>query len=135
MITATEKRLIENGFQRLNTLDNQTWTAYRRDLFNANRSMERQHRNGWCGGREFPKSATLSIVAQYFTVKDILDALDCEHEPYTIADSLIIKETAIKAQALAENYTELLTEQFTGFNRDGFKALDYSKMVETKEEC
>ena len=133
MITAAEKRIIKDGFRRLYVLDQQNLTTYRRNLFNANRRFERQHRNGWCNGRVYPKSATLSIVAQYYTVKDILDSLDHEHEPWTVADSLKIKETVIQAQALAENYTEILTEKFAGFDRDGFKALDYCKMVETDE--
>ena len=133
MITAAEKRIIKDGFRRLYVLDHQNQTTYRRNLFNANRRFERQHRNGWCNGREYPKSATLSIVSKYFTVKDILSALDREHRPWTVKDSLQVKETCIQAQALAENYTELLAEQFAGFDRDGFKTLDYSKMVETEE--
>ena len=131
MITAAEKRIIEDGFRRLYVLDHQNWTTYRRNLFNANRRFERQHRNGWCDGRVYPKSATLSIVAQYYTVKDILHSLDREQEPWTVKDSLYIKDTCIQAQALAENYTEILTEKFAGFDRDGFKSLDYSKMVKT----
>tara|TARA_R110002153_G_scaffold157765_1_gene309831 strand:+ start:759 stop:1169 length:411 start_codon:yes stop_codon:yes gene_type:complete len=131
MITAAEKRIIKDGFERLRILDNQTQTSYRRNLFNANRREERQHRSGWCNGRGYPKSATVSIAAQYFTVKDILAALDRDYKLWTVKDSLHIKETAIQAQALAENYAEILTEQFGGFDRDGFKSLDYSKMVKT----
>ena len=108
MITAAEKRIIKDGFERLSVLDNQTHTTYRRNLFNANQKDERQHRNGWCDGRGYPKSAT-------------------------VKDSLHIKETAIQAQALAENYAEILTEQFGGFDRDGFKSLDYSTMVATDD--
>tara|TARA_R110001599_G_scaffold27099_1_gene95528 strand:- start:461 stop:862 length:402 start_codon:yes stop_codon:yes gene_type:complete len=133
MITAAEKRIIKDGFERLSVLDNQTHTTYRRNLFNANQKDERQHRNGWCDGRGYPKSATASIIAQYFTVKDVLSALDHDEGPWTVKDSLHIKSTVIQGQALAQNYTEILTKQFGGFDRDGFKSLDYSTMVATDD--
>ena len=40
MINAKEKKLIEDGFDRLYLLDNQTWTHYRENIFNINRKID-----------------------------------------------------------------------------------------------
>ena len=128
MINAKEKKLIEDGFNRLYLLDHQTWTPYRENIFNINRKIERKHRDSF-GSRTYPASASISLVAKYYSVKHILDALYQTHRPYQVKDFLFINESAFLGQALAEEYREELLESFLDFNFDKFQRFDYCEMV------
>jgi len=128
MINAKEKKLIEDGFNRLYLLDHQTWTPYRENIFNINRKIERKHRDSF-GSRTYPASASISLVAKYYSVKHILDALYQTHRPYQVKDFLFINESAFLGQALAEEYREELLESFLDFDFDKFQRFDYCEMV------
>ena len=128
MINAKEKKLIENGFTRLYLLNHQTWTPYRKKIFDINRKGEREHRESF-GSRTYPASASISLVAKYWSVKHILDALYQTHRPYQVKDFLVINESAFLGQALAEEYREELLESFLDFDFDKFQRFDYCEMV------
>jgi hypothetical protein len=128
MINAKEKKLIEDGFDRLYLLNNKTWTPYRENIFNINRKIERKHRDSF-GSRTYPASAPISLIAKYFAVKHILDALYKTHKPYQVKDFLFINESAFLGQALAEEYQEELLESFLDFDSYKFQSFDYSEMV------
>lgn len=129
MINAKEKKLIEDGFTRLYLLNHQTWTPYRKKIFNINRKIEREHRNTFGGQRHYPASASISLVAKYWSVKHILDALYQTHKPYQVKDFLFINESAFLGQALAEEYQEELLESFLDFDSYKFQRFDYCEMV------
>lgn len=129
MINAKEKKLIEDGFNRLYLLDHQTWTPYRENIFNINRKIERKHRDSFGGGRYYPPATSISLVAKYYSVKHILDALYKTHKPYQVKDFLFINESAFLGQALAEEYREELLESFLDFDFDKFQRFDYCEMV------
>lgn len=129
MINAKEKKLIEDGFNRLYLLDHQTWTPYRENIFNINRKIERKHRDSFGGGRYYPPATSISLVAKYYSVKHILDALYQTHKPYQVKDFLFINESAFLGQALAEEYREELLESFLDFDFDKFQRFDYCEMV------
>jgi len=129
MINAKEKKLIEDGFNRLYLLDHQTWTPYRENIFNINRKIERKHRDSFGGGRYYPPATSISLVAKYWSVKHILDALYQTHKPYQVKDFLFINESAFLGQALAEEYREELLESFLDFDFDKFQRFDYCEMV------
>ncbi len=129
MINAKEKKLIEDGFNRLYLLDHQTWTPYRENIFNINRKIERKHRDSFGGGRYYPPTTSISLVAKYYSVKHILDALYKTHKPYQVKDFLFINESAFLGQALAEEYREELLESFLDFDFDKFQRFDYCEMV------
>lgn len=129
MINAKEKKLIEDGFNRLYLLDHQTWTPYRENIFNINRKIERKHRDSFGGGRYYPPTTSISLVAKYYSVKHILDALYQTHRPYQVKDFLFINESAFLGQALAEEYREELLESFLDFDFDKFQRFDYCEMV------
>ena len=129
MINAKEKKLIEDGFNRLYLLNNKTWTPYRENIFNINRKIERKHRDSFGGGRYYPPGTSISLVAKYWSVKHILDALYQTHKPYQVKDFLFINESAFLGQALAEEYQEELLESFLDFNFNKFQRFDYCEMV------
>jgi hypothetical protein len=129
MINAKEKKLIEDGFNRLYLLDHQTWTPYRENIFNINRKIERKHRDSFGGGRYYPPTTSISLVAKYYSVKHILDALYQTHRPYQVKDFLFINESGFLGQALAEEYREELLESFLDFDFDKFQRFDYCEMV------
>lgn len=129
MINAKEKKLIEDGFNRLYLLDHQTWTPYRENIFNINRKIERKHRDSFGCGRYYPPTTSISLVAKYYSVKHILDALYKTHKPYQVKDFLFINESAFLGQALAEEYREELLESFLDFDFDKFQRFDYCEMV------
>ena len=129
MINTKEKKLIEDGFTRLYLLNHQTWTPYRKKIFDINRKIERKHRDSFGGQRDYPASASISLVAKYWSVKHILDALYQTHKPYQVKDFLVINESAFLGQALAEEYREELLERFLDFDFDKFQRFDYCEMV------
>ena len=99
MITNKQKALINDCYDRLNVLNDVTWTRYRDDLFKMEKKSERDHRNGHIhSGREYSKRAiSINDSARYFACKHILDAL--VQEPPSLANASHSVETVLEQAA------------------------------------
>ena len=103
MITNKQKALINDCYDRLNVLNDVTWTRYRDDLFKMERKSERDHRNTWCDGREYSKRAiSINDSARFFACKHILDAL--VQEPPSVKGFLSLKRSIFYGHSLVANY-------------------------------
>jgi len=134
MITAKEKKLIEDGYSRLRLLNNITWTSYREELFSINKKNEKNHRDNMSrvGNRDYSKSP-LSVTAKYFCVRHILESLD-GITSVSVKSYLHLDKSYFLAHSLVENYGDQLLDAFEGYNRDDFYALDYCEMVDQNRE-
>jgi len=103
MITNKQKALINDCYDRLNVLNDVTWTRYRDDLFKMERKSERDHRKCRFDGREYSKRAiSINDSARYFACKHILDAL--VQEPPSVKGFLSLKRSIFYGHSLVANY-------------------------------
>jgi len=131
MITNKQKALINDCYDRLNVLNDVTWTRYRDDLFKMERKSERDHRNTWCDGREYSKRAiSINDSARFFACKHILDAL--VQEPPSIKGFLSLKRSIFYGHSLVANYRTRIERCLDGFNFRDFKQLDYVDLVKSE---
>ena len=131
MITNKQKALINDCYDRLNVLNDVTWTRYRDDLFKMERKSERDHRNTWCDGREYSKRAiSINDSARYFACKHILDAL--VQEPPSVKGFLSLKRSIFYGHSLVANYRTRIERCLDGFNFRDFKKLNYVDLVKSE---
>jgi len=131
MITNKQKTLINDCYDRLDVLNDVTWTRYRDDLFKMERKSERDHRNTWCDGREYSKRAiSINDSARFFACKHILDAL--VQEPPSLKGFLSLKRSIFYGHSLVANYRTRIERCLDGFNFRDFKQLDYVDLVKSE---
>ena len=131
MITNKQKALINDCYDRLNVLNDVTWTRYRDDLFKMERKSERDHRNTWCDGREYSKRAiSINDSARFFACKHILDAL--VQEPPSVKRFLSLKRSIFYGHSLVANYRTRIERCLDGFNFRDFKKLNYVDLVKSE---
>ena len=137
MITAKEKKLIEDGYSHLRLLNNITWTSYREELFSINKKNEKNHRDNMLRADQSRyddySKAPLSVTAKYFCVRHILESLDGKTS-VSVKSYLHLDKSYFLAHSLVENYGNKLLDAFKGYNRDDFYALDYCEMVRSDRE-
>jgi len=121
---------INKAYKKLSVLNNITWTAYRENLFKLNLADEKTHRNSF--GIERTYETPMADCARLFVVQHIAQALKNPNQ-YKIKDILHIRESAIKAQALVENYADRITQAWTGEDIKALSELDYISLIDFAE--
>ena len=124
-------KTINQAYVKLSTLNNINWTPYRDNLFKLNLADEKMHRRTF-GGHKRTFETPMADCARLFVVQHIAQALKTPNQ-YKIKDILHIRESAIKAQALAENYADRITQAWTGENIDELAKLDYIALIDFAE--
>jgi hypothetical protein len=122
---------INEAYRKLSTLNNITWTAYRDELFNLNLKDEKKHRSSF-GGHINRFESSASDCARLFVVRHIAEALTNPNQ-YKIKDILHIRESAIKAQALVENYADRIIEAWKTEDIKELATLDYIELIDYEE--
>ena len=145
MITNKQIKIINEMYYSLEFMNNITWNKYRDDIYKYELQQEKQHRNGWCYGRDYGKF-TANISAKYFTVKHMLDAITAYNKSiyenddrllHTVKDYLRIKTSIIMAESFVLNYPDKI-EHYHKHGLDSslfleFMKLDYSELADTKQ--
>ena len=140
-------------YESLEFMNNITWIKYRDDIYKYELEQERQHRKGWCAGRDYGKF-TSNLAARYFTVKHMLNAIVAYNKSiyendnsqlHTIKDYLLIKRSIIMAESFVLNYPNKIFERYGTLTFDKivgeldsslfleFMNLDYSELAKTEE--
>ena len=122
---------INEAYRKLSTLNNITWTAYRDELFNLNLKDEKKHRQSF-GGHLGRFESSASDCARLFVFRHIAEALVNPNQ-YKIKDILHIRESAIKAQALVENYADRIIEAWKTEDIKELAELDYIELIDYEE--
>ena len=131
MITNKQKALINDCYDRLNVLNDVTWTRYRDDLFKMERKSERDHRKCRFDGGEYSKRAiSINDSARYFACKHILVAL--VQEPPNLKGFLSLKRSIFYGHSLVANYRTRIERCLDGFNFRDFKKLNYVDLVNSE---
>ena len=129
MITKQQKDLINKAAIYLcRELDNITWTKYATKLIDDCTKSEREHRNGFCYGREYPKGFTAPLAGRYQAIKYMAEFLNGSPRP-EVKDLLHLKKEYVYAASVFENYTEEVKNAIGGLVSDILE-LDYVKIVE-----
>ena len=108
-------------------------SEYVAELIQEETRQERQHRNGWCAGREYPKNFGPKIAAELFTAQHLIGfAFDYLRYPL-IEDVLSFKRTYITAASIAANYRGHITDAISKYVAEEIRALDYAKLCSMYE--
>ena len=133
MMTAAEKKLIEDGFERLAQRNSGIDKRFIDSLHADGVVSERQHRKAF-PSRIFYRKATVSLMAKYSVVSDIIGFLYDPAYRLTVKDSLYVRSALLRSQAIVETYGCALFKSFEGFDNTAFTALSYSQLVAPKGE-
>tara|TARA_R100000654_G_scaffold8022_1_gene19128 strand:- start:2066 stop:2488 length:423 start_codon:yes stop_codon:yes gene_type:complete len=129
-ITKKQIELIKTASRKLqHAIDHRggTWD-YVAELIQEETRQERQHRAGWCAGREYPKNFGPKIAAELFTAQHVIGfAFDYLRYP-AIEDVLSLRRTYITAASIAANYREQITDAIPKYVAEEIRALDYGKL-------
>ena len=124
-------KTINQAYVKLSTLNNINWTPYRDNLFKLNLADEKMHRRTF-GGHKRTFETPMADCARLFVVQHIAQALKTPNQ-YKIKDILHIRESAIKAQALVNNYGKLILEAWKDENINDLAQLDYIALIDFEE--
>jgi hypothetical protein len=122
---------INQAYKKLSVLNNITWTAYREELFKLNLADEKKHRQSF-GGEHRHYETPMADCARLFVVQHIAQAIK-NPDLYKIQDILHIRESAIKAQALVNNYGKMILEAWKDENINDLARLDYIALIDFEE--
>jgi hypothetical protein len=122
---------INQAYKKLSVLNNITWTAYREELFKLNLADEKKHRQSF-GGEHRQYETPMADCARLFVVQHIAQAIK-NPDLYKIQDILHIRESAIKAQALVNNYGKMILEAWKEENINDLARLDYIALIDFEE--
>lgn len=121
----TERKLIAAAYRDLDILNNQTWNAYRDDLFDLCKAEEKQHR----GSRGDGYNASIADCARMFVVRDICAYLTGERGPLEVKDFLSYRRSCFMACALVQNYRQEIEKALAGHDVKALAALDYVEVI------
>ena len=122
---------INQAYKKLSVLNTITWTAYREELFKLNLADEKKHRQSF-GGEHRQYETPMADCARLFVVQHIAQAIK-NPDLYKIQDILHIRESAIKAQALVNNYGKMILEAWKDENINDLARLDYIALIDFEE--
>ena len=131
MITKQQKDLINKAAIYLcRELDHLTWNAYATKLIDDCTKSEREHRNGWCNGREYPKGFTAPLAGRYQAIRYMAEFLNGSPRP-EVKDLLHLKKEYVYAASVFENYRDQDNDAIGGLVNEILE-MDYVKLVEVE---
>ena len=122
---------INRAYDKLRVLNNITWTAYREDLFSMNLKDEKRHRQSF-GSDHRQYETPQADCARLFVVQHIATSI-LNPDLYKVQDLLHIRESAIKAQALVNNYGKVILEAWKDEDIKTLSELDYISLIDFEE--
>ena len=131
-LTGKERQLINDVLNRLKrAIDHRETQSFVDDLERAEYRNERQHRN-WLSDRDYPREFGPVIAGRLFAAQHILGFVFDDVPLPTIADSLRLKDTYVRAAAIAAAFHDVIKEQVTLEEAAIIRSLDYVKLVEVE---
>jgi hypothetical protein len=116
---------VNQAFSKLHVLSNITWSPYRDVLFDLNKKDEKQHRFN----RPLSDFETsINDCAKMFTVKHLAESL-LNISKWKVKDLLIIKKSCIYAQAVVENYRDVIVTAWKDEDIKYLASLDYISLI------
>jgi len=130
-ITKQQSNLIKDTARKLcYAIDNRGTSPYVANLIREETKQERQHRNGWCAGRDYPRNFSPTLAAEFFTVSHILGFIFDEVPFPKIESVLFLKKTYVEAAAIAATYPDEIRDVISYATAQEIRAMDYSTLCE-----
>ena len=131
-LTGQQRTLINDVIERLKrAIDHREPQSFIDDLEREEYRNERQHRN-WLSERKYPREFGPVIAGRLFVAQHILGFVFDDVPLPTLADTLRLKDTYVKAAAIAAAFPDVIREQVTAEEAAIIRALDYVKLVEVE---
>jgi hypothetical protein len=133
-ITKKQAELIKDTARKLRwAIDNRGTSPYVANVIREETKQERQHRSGWCGGRDYPRNFGPTLAAEFFTVSHILGFIFYEVPFPEIESVLFLKKTYVQAAAIAATYPDEIRDSISYVTAQQIRAMDYSTLCEVSE--
>lgn len=130
-ITKKQTELIKDTARKLSwAIDNRGTSPYIANLIREETKQERQHRSGWCGGREYPRNFGPTLAAEFLTVNHILGFIFDDVPFPKIEDVLFLKNTYVEAAAIAAAYPDKIRDVICYATAQEIRAMDYAALCE-----
>jgi len=131
-ITTQQKELVKDVARKLSyAIDNRGSRPHVADLIREETKQERQHRNGWCAGRDYPRNFGPKLAAEFLTVYHILGFVRGGVPFPKIEDVLSLKSTYVQAAAIAAHYIDAVYDSIPAHQAEQIRELDYAKLCNT----
>lgn len=133
-ITKKQTELIKDTARKLSwAIDNRGTSPYVANLIREETKQERQHRSGWCAGREYPRNFGPTLAAEFFTVNHILGFIFDDVPFPKIEHVLFLKKTYVEAAAIAATYYDEIRDAISPITAQEIRAMDYSTLCEVNQ--
>ena len=117
-------KLINTAFDRLECLNNITWTTYRDNLFDLHKKEEKQHDNLRPSGTS--RGLTITESAKLFTVCWIAEYL-LSQKAIDAKDYINVRASAFYAYSVAMTYKTEILKAWEGLSLEDIASLDYAE--------
>ena len=130
-LTNQQRMLIEDVLIRLKrNIDDRETQRFVANLIREETKAERQHRNGWCSGRDYPRDFSPLTAAKLLTVQHILCFVFDGVPLPSLKDTLRFKYTYVRGAAIAAEFEEVIKEQVTEDEAAVIRSLYYVQLCE-----
>jgi hypothetical protein len=128
-------KLVRTAFDRLEFLNDLTWTPYRERHLAMCIEEEKGHRGFGCDFRKHhPNAVGIKDAARSFVVKRIAEYLSGEAPPKG-KDFLHIQRSCFYAAALVDEYGTKIREKWAGLDLAALSSLDYCVLVSPEDKA
>lgn len=131
-ITNQQKELVKDVVRLLHrAVDAQGSRHFVADLIREETRQERQHRNGWCSGREYPRNFGPKLAAEFLTANHIVGFIFDDVPFPSIEDVLFLKGTYVEAAAIASAFYGEIRDVVPSCKAKQLREMDYVDLVAT----
>lgn len=124
-MNTTDKKMIEAYFGRMHRITESSRESAEW-LVKIEAKEEREHRR-FMGTGDY--NAPIVRIAEYFTVKHILDGLTAN---FTASDFNHIRPSCLAGAGIADHFRAKIEAEFTPAEIEAFANLDYCKLIERR---
>lgn len=130
-ITTQQMQLIKDVVSKMrHAIDHRGSRPYISDLIRKESKGERQFRNGWCAGREYPRNFGPKIAGEFNAANHIIGFVHDLVPIPNIEDALFLKDTYIEAAAIAAAYFGEIQEAVPHYQAMQIREMDYANLVD-----
>lgn len=124
-------KLANSAYDKLQFLDNKSWTSHRERCFQLAREEEKRHRGaGPSFAIHHKGAASIADCARQFVVKRIAEYLLMDRSKWPTGRDLIhTQPSALYACGLADEFGDEIRKGWAGFDLNQLASLDYCVLV------
>lgn len=120
-------KLINKAYDRLECLNNISWTKYRDELFRQNKEGEKRHQALTPDG--ITNGLSITEAAKLFTVNWVAEYLTEEKKAPEASEFINMRSEAFYAYSLSVKYKKEILKAWEGLDLKAIASLDYAELM------